>query len=85
MPTELKPPTERIPAKAWARTPKVVRVEMVALVQELADVKARLAKAEEHLRRTSHNSSQPVGPQNYIRDKRIIGICRPNHGLIDII
>lgn len=59
MPIGPKPPTERIPAKAWARTPKVVRVEMVALVQELADVKARLAKAEEQLRRNSRNSSQP--------------------------
>ncbi len=59
MPTELKPPTERIPTQAWARTPKVVRLEVVALVQELADVKARLAKAEEQLRRNSRNSSQP--------------------------
>jgi transposase len=59
MPTDLKPPTERIPATAWARTPQVVRLEMVALVQELAEVKARLAKAEEQLRRNSRNSSQP--------------------------
>jgi hypothetical protein len=59
MGNELKPPTERITAKAWSRTPKVVRAEMVALTQELAEVKARLAKAEEQLRRNSHNSSQP--------------------------
>ncbi len=59
MPTELTPLTERIPANAWARTPQVVRLEMVALVQELAEVKARLAKAEEQLRRHSRNSSQP--------------------------
>jgi hypothetical protein len=57
MPTDLKPPTERIPANAWARTPRVVRQEMVALLQELAKVKARLAKAEEQLRRNSRNSS----------------------------
>src|SRR3981189_3760209 len=53
------PPTERISASAWKRTPKVVRAEIEALVQELAEVKARLAKAEEVLRRNSHNSSQP--------------------------
>jgi transposase len=59
MPHELTPPTERIPPKTWARTPKLVRAEMVALVQELAEVKQRLAKAEEQLRRNSQNSSQP--------------------------
>jgi transposase len=59
MPTDLKPPTDRIPATAWARTPQVVRQELVALVQELAEVKARLARAEEQLRRNSRNSSQP--------------------------
>ncbi len=53
------PPTERISTSAWKRTPKVVRSEVVALMQELAEVKARLAKAEEQLRRNSHNSSQP--------------------------
>lgn len=38
--------------------PKVVRSEVVALMQELAEVKAVPAKAEEQLRRNSHNSSQ---------------------------
>jgi transposase len=59
MKSQAQPPTERISASAWSRTPKVVREEVVALVQELAEVKARLAKAEEQLRRNSHNSSQP--------------------------
>src|SRR5258708_19127927 len=59
MARELQSRTERISARAWARTPKVVRAELLALTQELAEVKARLAKAEEQLRRNSHNSSQP--------------------------
>src|SRR5258708_25843980 len=59
MTSQATPPTERISASAWRRTPKVVRSEVVALVQELAEVKARLAKAEEQLRRNSHNCSQP--------------------------
>jgi transposase len=45
--------------RVWARTPTVVREELLALTQELAEVKARLAKVEEQLRRNSHNSSQP--------------------------
>jgi uncharacterized protein DUF6444/transposase IS66-like protein len=59
MTSQLKPPTERISASAWSRTPQVVRAEVVALMQELAEVKARLAKAEEQLRRNSRNSSHP--------------------------
>ena len=59
MPDDLKPPTERIPLPSWIRTPKIVRTEMMALVQELAEVKRRLEKAEEQLRRNSQNSSQP--------------------------
>jgi transposase len=59
MRSQAQSPTERIPASAWRRTPKVVRREVVALMAELAEVKARLAKAEEQLRRNSHNSSQP--------------------------
>ena len=59
MPNDLKPPTERIPLQSWIRTPKIVRTELIALVQELAEVKRRLEKAEEQLRRNSQNSSQP--------------------------
>ncbi len=59
MRSQAQSPTEGIPASAWRRTPKVVRREVVALMAELAEVKARLAKAEEQLRRNSHNSSQP--------------------------
>jgi transposase len=32
---------------------------MIALAQELAEIKQRLAEAEEQLRRNSQNSSQP--------------------------
>jgi len=59
MRSQAEPPTERISASAWRRTPRVVREELIALAQELAEVKARLAKAEEQLRRNSQNSSQP--------------------------
>jgi hypothetical protein len=55
----LKPPTERIPLQSWVRTPKIVRAEFTALLQELAEVKQRLEKAQEQLRRDSQNSSQP--------------------------
>jgi Transposase IS66 family len=60
VPTEVKLPTERNTAKAWARTAKVVRLERVGLVQELAEVKARLATAAEPLRRNSRNFWQPL-------------------------
>src|SRR5215813_6725325 len=69
MTSQAKPPTERISASAWSRTPKVVRAEVVALLQELAEVKARLEKAEEQLRRNSHNSSQPPS-QDKPKDKQ---------------
>jgi transposase len=59
MPDDLTPPTERIPLQSWVRTPKVVRAEFRALVQELTEVKQRLEKAEGQLRRNSQNSSQP--------------------------
>ncbi len=59
MPNDLKPPIDRIPVPSWIRTPKIVRTELIALVQELAEVKRRLEKAEEQLRRNSQNSSQP--------------------------
>jgi transposase len=59
MAREVQPPMERISVRTWGRTPKVVREELLALTQELAEVKARLAKAEEQLRRNSHNSWQP--------------------------
>src|SRR5262245_2939212 len=54
-----KPPTDRIPVHSWLRTPTIVRTEVIALVQELAEVKRRLEKAEAQLRRSSQNSSQP--------------------------
>ncbi len=59
MPPDQTPPTDRIPANLWVRTPKLVRAEMVAMAQELAAVKKRLEKVEEQLRRNSQNSSQP--------------------------
>jgi hypothetical protein len=59
MPNELVPPNERISSEIWEQTPEVVRVEIVALVQRLAQAEARLAKLEEQLRRNSGNSSQP--------------------------
>src|ERR1700690_1713836 len=59
MQQDLTPPTERIPPHTWARTPKIVRAEMLAMAQELAEAKRRLERAEEQLRRNSQNSSPP--------------------------
>ena len=53
---EQLPPNERIAVDVWAKTPEV---ERVALTGELEQVKARLAKQEEQLRRNSQKSSQP--------------------------
>jgi Family of unknown function (DUF6444) len=60
MPDDLKPPTERIALHSWIRTPKIVRAELMSLVREPVEVKRRLEKAAEQLRRNSQNSSQPA-------------------------
>src|ERR1022692_3559841 len=52
MPTQVKPPDERIPAEAWAKTPP----EVQTVVQALAEEVSRLGEAG---RRSSRNWSQP--------------------------